>query len=570
MSNTNIAPDYISNTVSQKSFSEGMDMVSADTAINPNGYNWSINLRPRFGFNDPIKKHVKLQNVPPGKKQGLVAVGNVLILFVAGSAYYQLDGVSTWTLLSPFSMDVTATEYYTAVVPASYINYKRNLLNPADYTKVGVNANFRINGTPAALVVQDGVSQPWLIIFDGAVPLARQCKSYADWGSTLDTDNNVEYVPIGKQMFYHTDGQLFIVSRDGLSVYRSITGRPLDFMINVDVNGNKLPLEQDGGATSVSFAFDYEPITYIGPVNIPSSFVLATAHNVRVITLDYVNTIFSEPRFYESAKIQAGVVNHKSFTEILGGYAFVTFDSAVTFDAVQQLKFQGRNSIFSLALSKLLKGIKQTKPCVTNWNNYCLFNLDTIWGNAIAVYDLLLQKWVSLDITDVTLVKNFAQVESLTETRLYALTNLDDVYQMFADDTETYMAQLKTKAYVSDDTGIEHQSQHLRLMFDGASYDGTCRVIEYVDEQKSSNDITKDLRESISGINFPVKPPVIPSNNSRVDNPSYSFTQGLMGKKLSFIIQWNNNARLLEFQLTTTWKKSMSSVKETERVYARS
>lgn len=567
MSNTIPAPEYLSNISIQKSFSSGMNMISSDTAIAEDGYLWGINVRPRFGFQDPIPRHVKLTGLPPGNKQGLVSVGNVLILFAAGSAYYQLDGQTIWTLISPFAMSQDVDEYFTAVVPASYINYKRNLLNPADYTKVGVNANFKINGTPAALVVQDGVSQPWLIIFDGAVPLARQCKSYADWGSTLDVTNNQEYVPIGKQMFYHTDGQLLIVARDGLSVYRSITGRPLDFMVAVDINGDKLPLEQDGGATQVSFAFDYEPITYIGPINIPSSFIIATAHTVRIITLDYANTIFGEPRFFESGNIQAGVVNHKSFIEILGGYAFMTFDSAVTFDAVQQLKFAGRNSIFALSLAKILKDVKQTKSCVTTWSNYALFNIDTVWGNAVAVYDMLLSKWVSIDITEVTLVKNFAQVESLAQTRLYALTSLGDVFYMFGSTTETYMAQTRTRSFVATETNTEHKCQHLRVMFNGGTTDGICRVIEYVDEQAYTNDVDKPLPASISGVTYPVKPPVIPSTKNRVDNPTYSFTEGLMGKKLSYIIQWTNNARLIEFELTTSWKKSLISNKETNSVY---
>jgi len=375
-------------------------------------------------------------------------------------------------------------------------------------------------------------------------------------------------------MILFNGNTLFIVAPDGLSVYRSITGRPLDFMVIVDTNGNKLSTELDGGASKASFAADFNIITCLANINIPDSFIYATAYDVRIIIADYVNTIFGEPVFKVSAQIQAGIVNQYSELEILGDYCFIDFEGIVSFDAVQQLKFNGRNSIFSLPLTKLLHKIKQKTPVCIAFDNYALFNLDTVWGNLIAAYDILLQKWVSFDITDVLDVKQFAIVETEDASKLYCITKFDEVYRMFdPNNSKTYLAQLHTKAFCAGETDTEIKCQKVRLFFNGGTYAGTSTVIEYVDEKNVSdslgnpiNRVSKKLEAAIAGILYPVRPPVIPNSISRVDNPTFNFSKGLTGKKLSYIIQWDNDARLVEFQTTISWKKSDSSLKESNQV----
>jgi hypothetical protein len=130
-------------------------------------------------------------------------------------------------------------------------------------------------------------------------------------------------------------------------MYQSVSGRPLDFMVNVDINGNKNILEANGGADSVSFSFDFDQITGIYTSNATDIFIYTTANKTRLIALDYDSTIFGEPTYREAVPaINAGAVNDKSIIEVLGDFIGIGKESLVSFNAVQQLKLEAKNSIF--------------------------------------------------------------------------------------------------------------------------------------------------------------------------------------------------------------------------------
>lgn len=552
----------------QKDFSGGIDLVSSDTQIADNAYLWLVNARQRFGTVDPIKKHVLQEDVPAGLKQGIISVGNILIAFVSGFAYYKEIGTSNpWVQLANFLMASTVKQYYTEAVPASTFNFVRKA-NENLKAPITVTTNFKVAGTPQCVVVQDGVNQPWIIIYDDVNQQfsARETKRYVDWQNLSTTADDREYVPIGKQMLY-TDGILFIVAKDGKSIYRSVTGRPLDFMVNVDPDGNKMPTESEGGAATVSFAFDFDYITCIAPSNTPSSFILATAKTTRIVSMDFNNTIFDEPTF-TALPINIGIVNQFSIVEVLGDFAVVDYEGVKGFNAVLQLKFRGRNTNFSLQMSKLIKGIKQTSSACVNFNNYCLFNITTVYGNVIAVYDNLINKWVAFDVTEISNVKQFVVVETDTESRLFCITEQDELWEMFAG-TTTYVPMVRTKSYIATEADVEHKGQFLRAVFSHSTYDGTATVMELVDEAESSqNRETKDLKIANNGIRYAVRPPVMPSTDQRVDNPTFSMSQGLTGKKISYIISWTNDAKLVEFKIQTSEMKSMVAQKFQQQTYS--
>jgi len=568
----------------QKLFSS-LDLLSSDNKIADTDYQWMINARQRFGVVEPIKKHKDLtQSLPAGVKQGIYAIGNVLLAFVSGKAYLQQDGQTSWAQVANFQMSADAVQYWTQSVPASSFNFVRkaatNIQSP-----ITVTTDFKVSGTPSCIVVQDGVSQPWLIIYDtiNQVYTSRAAKTFSDWSNTSGNLNDREYVPIGKQMMYMNQ-TLFIVSPDGKSVYRSITGRPLDFMINVDTDGNKATSEALGGAATVSFAMDFDFITCIQPVNIQDSFVYGTARNTRLVTADYTNTIFGEPTFKSSPPLTVGIVNQYSFVDILGDYACIDFDGVKSFNAVQNQKFRGRNSIFSLMISKLVKlnankKIKQRNPICINFNDYCLFNLDTRYGNLLAVYDTLSSNWVSFDITELSQIKQFAIVETLTESKLYAITYLDELFQVFGDEDNTEVAMVKTRAYTSaepasDDpryplyeTSVEHKSDNMHLFFDAGTVEGNVTLIEYVDEQeKIENRETQALKLPNNGVFYPVRPPVKPNSDQQVNHVTFSLTTGLLGKKISYIIIWDNDANLNEFQVKTSKQNLQVSSQQQQQI----
>jgi len=559
-----------------------LNLLASDTALSQGEYLWLINARQRFGYNEPILKHQDLTDgLPVGKVQNITGVGNTLLAFVGGLAYYKQDGDTAWTRLQDFAMDGLVDQYWTQAVPESNMHFVRKAATNIN-SPINLTTDFKVSGTPQCVVVQDGITQPWLIIYDtvNQVFTARQSHDYAQWSNVSQDLNDREYVPIGKQMAF-IDGILFIVSSDGTKVFRSITGRPLDFMVIVDFNGNKLSDPLQGRADNVAFQFDSDIITCLQATSIPQSFIYGTARNTRICTFDYTITIFGEPRFSVTTKLTSGIINQYAVVDILNDTASIDFDGVRSFNAVQQLRFRGRNSVFSLSISKLLKTsatkkIKQTRSVCVSFDDYAIFNLDTRYGNIMCIYDTLYEKWVALDITVVSQIKQFAIVETLTTSKLYAITWNDELFQLFAGPT-TETAMLKTKAYTASEpsnegglktTTIEHKSTYLRLMFNSGTFDGRCTVLETVDEQLSANNTeTKPLKGVVSGVKFPVRPPIRPDTDQQVDNPMFSLTEGLRGKKISCIIIWNNDAQLIEYEYSSDNTGAQTSGKQQQQVY---
>lgn len=559
--------------ISQISFADGLDFLSANTEINRNGYYYLVNARQRFGNIEANKKPLEITSVPAGKKQGIITLGNVQFVFVAGKCWWNVDGSDTWTQVSNFNMDATVDRYYSIAVPVGNIGYIRKLTAGGT---LGINKTYdtTINGTPASILVQDGINQPYIIIFEAATGTvtSRKTLTYAQW---LNDTTHREYVPIGKQMMI-IDAKLFIVSVDAKNVYHSISGRYLDFMINIDVNGNKLATESQGGAISVSFNFDSDDITCITPTNIPSSFIYGTARNTRVITLDYTKTIFGEPTYYVAEINSLGIVNQDSVIDILGDTAIIDFEGVKSFNAVKQLKVEGDNSIFSLQLAKLLKDKKQYRCRATSFNNFAIFNLDTTWSNIFAIYDTILQRWVALDITDVYAVKQFAEVITPSSRKLYAINVQDKLFQLYAS-TDRETAQLATRAYcatVNSSPGISYgqaevtyvqKSEYLKLAFVDGSTDTTVTVTEMADGIKSAF-LQKDLPANLAGLKFPLRFPFI-FNSKRTSEPlTFNLKDSQKGHRLTYIIQWASDAKLQAINLKTSDEMPTVSLKEQERI----
>ena len=243
------------NTFYQKTFNGGMDTLSSDTQVAENAYVQLINGRTRFGGVRPCKKHIELTNLPGGNIQGCCSVGDILIVFINGFAYRRKEGTEAWIEMLEVRLKSYADEVFTQAVPVSYMNFKRTG-NEDVHADIKLIENFKVNGTPACVVCQDGETQPYLISYDDVTQQVHvtQSKSFYGWKNTVE---DRQYVPIGKEMAY-IGGVLYIVSPDRKMLYRSITGRPLDFMINVDKDGNRKQTEEWGGAATTAFAFDFD------------------------------------------------------------------------------------------------------------------------------------------------------------------------------------------------------------------------------------------------------------------------------------------------------------------------
>lgn len=555
----------------QTTFIDGLDMLASDYQVSQGGYQYLINARQRLGRIKPINKPREVAGLPSGKKQGIIAIGNINIAFIAGKAYYNVDGSSAWLRILQFAMSSTVDKYWSIDVPAGTVNYNRKLQTSGDAAQVIRKMyDVTIDGTPAAILVQDGINQPWVIIYDETSNSfsARVTQDYDEW----DVDGIREYVPIGRQMCI-VDEKLLIQSVDKKKVYQSVSGRYLDFMVNITADGDKLPTEAQGGALSVSYAFDADEITCLTASDIPSSFIYGTKRNVRIITLDYTFTLFGEPRPYVSAIVEVGAVNQDSVVDILGDFAIVDFEGVKSFNAVKQLQNEGNNSIFSLQLTKLLDGVKQRRPIAINFDNYSLFNLDTTFGNIIIVFDNILRKWVALDITEAFAIKEFSIVETTTERKLYAITESNKMFQLYSSDTETEAPQLKTRAFVAQgqDGSVQvmygQKSEILKLYFHGGTVDGYAYVSEYVDGESSIFKLKKELPAHSAGFGFPMTFPITFSNKPTSEPITFNLRDGKKGHRIHFIIQWDTDATLQAIELQTADDVPVVSKLQQERSY---
>lgn len=545
----------------QRNFSAGINQLDDDTEIADNEYRLLINGRQRFGEVVPIKQSVEVTLPRDGNVQGGICTGNTTIIFIDGRAYYRIGLTGGWIRIADFQMDETARRLWAIAVPKSSKDYVRKLNGSAN-NPIIINANVTISGNPAGIVVQDGINQPWLIQFNAVAQafVARELHTYSEWSNTSLTADDREYVPIGKQMMFLNE-KLYIVAPDGLSIYQSVTGRPLDFMVNVDSNGNKLSDASLGGAASVSFAFDSDEITCIQTTNITDTFLYATRFNVRLISLDYSNTIFGEPRYSQAQQITAGILNDVSVVDVLGDTTFIDGDGIKSFNGVMNYRVEGRNSIFSLGAAKLLNGLVQTaiQAATASFDNYAIYYCKTMYGKAMLIYDMLRQKWVSLDISNVVDVKQFLVFDNGTETQLLAVTS-NGLFELYNSDSYE-MAQLHLKVLSPENVKKEHKGYTVQPVFRGATDAGILQVQEYADGQFSAR-LTNTIEDSTQAMIWPLIFPIGFSSRPNARNNVLVFDKGKAGKKLAYVILWNTDAGLMSVKITTSEVEPQSALRQ--------
>jgi hypothetical protein len=545
----------------QKAFDGCINQLSNDTELADNEYRLLINGRQRHGRIQPVKKSTIVTGLPAGNHQALISVGNTLVAFVAGLAYYRVHGTTVWIQISGFAMDATARRLWTIAVPKSsrdYVRYRDNSMN----NPIIINTDFNVAGNPAGIVVQDGLNQPWLIQFNAVSQtfIARETKTYAQWANTSVTADDREYVPIGKQMFFLNE-KLYVLAPDSKSIYQSVTGRPLDFMVNVDNAGNKLAAEAQGGASSVSFAFDSDDITIIKDVNITDTFIYGTAKTVRLITLDYNNTILGEPTYRRAQILDVGILNDQCLVDVLGDYCFTDNDGIKSFNAVQNYRVEGKNSIFSAQIDRLISPRVQVTnlAAAIGFDNYGLFYVNTRYGRGIAVYDTLRPGWVSLDITEIQEIKQFCVLANGAVNILYAVT-ADAIWEMYTSDSRE-TAQLHLKSLMPDNVTMEHKGHWVKPIFRGATMDGRVEVQEYVDEQYSTREL-RDTTNSVMAMKWPLIFPVGFNSLPNAYNNAVIVDKGLGGKKIAYVILWNTDAALHTVKVVTSEQEAVSALQQ--------
>jgi hypothetical protein len=515
-----------------------MNLLDADTDISDEEYLTAFNVLNRDGGLEPVNADMEIGKGISGIKQGVYSIGAYLVVFSGGKAYYKVPGSDDFTIIEGFEMSSTVERVYVAFVPASITNSRRYLTNASDNTSLLHDPSVLVQGSPQSLVVQDGVSQPLLIFIDeaGAVK-TRKTNTYDTW-----TTDNREYVPIGLDMAF-IDGILFVLSPDRTRLYRSVTGRPLDFVVNVTTTGDK-----GGNAETTKYAISYANTISLFVLSNTSFLACTDAPFSYVITLNRERTIFGEPTFIREDLFSPSAVNSFSVMEILGDTVLITQRGVRSFNASRQNRIESENAVFSKKIARAFKISTNERVLQDNlsssivYDDYALFSLNSIYGPIIAIYDTLNEVWSSF----VTLSNSAGKVKQFAsliphEDEIYAITTDDKILKLFSgDDLNAFVA---TKRYAFDDLKMKQKLNVAQVVIEGQLSDSTITVAGVVNNKVAeikSRALVKGEEQPIHSTEFPYTDGI-----DGINSPVFDFSSNpKIGWKIGYNISWGGGGVL--------------------------
>jgi len=473
----------------QSSFSGGMNLLGDDSRLQPNQYRVGFDLTNRYDTLDPVLASVQDTAIPKGIIQEITTFGNFVIAFVSGYAYYRYYSQTQWTKIVRFSMDALAPRYWTKAIPVATTNYIRiaasatlssnTYSNPAGSIITNQVAGASAGNLPG-LLVQDNINQPQFIFLDSnGNPTCRTTQNYEQWmisytdatNTVVATDPNLkipmdyrEYVPIGNTMDWDND-ILYVASQDGNSIYRSVSGRPLDFVVNVvnTLAANAAPTQitnsnginitvpaftqiPGGDATTTAYSVGVGGITCLRALSSGGVFVAAGDANFNVTLNQTPNapTLFGEYRFNRKYLFEATCLSDRAIFDSIGDTRFIDLTGVRSFNAIQQQLNEGRNLPFTANVQAAFGN--DTNPIIQSpaasaailYNDYEYYAVDTIFGPAILKYDTINSCWVSFDLqqTNGVAIKQFAKIE-LAVRQLFAVTIDNKLWVLYSSNTTT-------------------------------------------------------------------------------------------------------------------------------------
>jgi hypothetical protein len=393
-----------------------------------------VNGRVRRGTVKPVRAPVEITASLPttGNVQGLYDFDTYLLVFIDGRAYVRqmLPESPTWTAIADLQMSITAAEIYVELVPESTVNLARS----AGSSSANVNLGSPVAPSPQCLIVCDGVTQPWIVFADGG---ARVTKTYSQW----NTDDR-EYVPVMKFPTL-VNGILYGVMSDSrgkfTQIVRSVSGRPLDFMVVIDPDGLKVsPVEATHGAKATATNVSFAELTALKRINgVDGAFLACTLRSSFLVIPDYDRLIFGEHQWRQQFLFNIGAISPFAIADMLGDTAVVYPGGIRTFNGVAQSKFEGKNAPLSQAIQDLLGDTNQITAAAVEFDNYVGFGVNTVHGPGIVWWDSSIGVFVAFDSTfGVGAVKQFASVVTPTRQRLFFRTESGKIYEAFAGEPQ--------------------------------------------------------------------------------------------------------------------------------------
>jgi len=521
--------------VHRKNFSGGLNYKDGAEKIAPNEYPLLRNGRVRDGNIVPTRRPLLLTGINAERFQGSYGVENFLLVAADGFIYWKdfavEDGAFNLFYSSsgePLRMHPTAEIHFQAVA-ASSMNRARVL--DGTYANDPINQGAIVNGSPACIVITDGLNQPTVVFPDGTW---RRAATYEQW-----TPDNREYIPIGTFMYY--DGvTLYMVSPNGDKLFRSVSGRPLDFVIVIDdtTGGNKA-----ADANDSAFKFTYGSLSCIGPLYSRGDFFGSTRTEGFRLKLDFENLYFGEPSL-KRIPLATGCINNYAFTTVNGDNIFVDGGGIKSFNAVESEQTKASTSPFSRTIQKLFDGAMQETPVAITLNDYSYFSVMTVFGHAIMVYDSHLNAFVSLDHDDdVVDIIRFSVVDTMTSQKLIVCTTTG-VYCY--DESE----EVSEVGFYWGDILIGNLKQQgstirLKALFANVLTSGTVTVTDYVDG-KAINTFARSINSEVTELaeaSFEMPLPVSDVRTTKQKEFIYEGTQ-VQGSRLAYWISWNFNGEL--------------------------
>lgn len=469
-----------------------------------------------------------------------------------------VTGVSSSTLI-PFW-----EECYVLEIPEGFETTARTGNGPKSAPTYGVLLN---DQSPSGVLVTInvpigfGLSTSQVALIDsGGVPLTVN-NSPSLWNKTT----NREYVPTGCRGLAYLDGILFWVSSDGLRIFRSVQGRPLDFVVNINNAG-------DMGSTSpaveetTAYAVSANPITCIRALTTGQLFV-ATRYESYFVTLNYDDLIFGEVTFNKSPAFKTGVVNQDCLVELPDDLALIAPDGGIrSFNAVMQNKWRGRNSVFSLKIDKILSKISQASlsngwyehPSCVVFDNYAFFSVRTLYGMSVMVYDTLTQAWVSRDsywsdtqtaawIDKYSQIRNFAVADLTTEFELWGQTGYS-VYKLLSSNT-LLSCVVYPRAVCTQQPSAKGKLKAVYCIFEDGTDADLITLTEYVDG-KVGESLVEKLQILPGGISYPVGYPVLWNTTRTLNDVRFNFDlSGNRGWVFQIKLKWPGKAKLAYLEM---------------------
>ena len=532
------------------------------------------NGRVRYGSLAPVMSPKDISTgLPLGKRQGLRIVGDFLFVFINGRCFFRdlTSAETTFFGISGFQMSATADRIYTALLPGSTVNFKRETdeqENPSSLIKL----TDPIAPSPVVIICQDGASRP-MLIFD--INHVDEASDIEDWNK----DTNREYVPVGLDMVY-LEGKLFVLSPSRKEIYQSVSGRPLDFVVAVDNEGNKLSDLPSNGieASRLSHAVDFEEITGLDlvPNNLaiqsvigtdPQDFFLAyTRDKTHVVVLDYLRTIYGEPTFRTRFLFPTAPINQFSGADLLGDHGFIDISGLKSFNSISSFGEEGVNSEFSKSFDKYFKEtLVQDVTAAESHDNYAFFAVKTVYGYKIIVFDNLTKRFIALDDWGLASpIFQFAAAKIDKIRRLFFMTDDSRVYEAFAG-ADVLQRIFFTKEFIGQEGMVSIKPTLVKVFTQNCKKSGTIILTEYVDRLKGSSKseiIAKNITNEF------IEPPYGLANEDSVVSVDYGLIETRSGVKCSVKLDFTLDVEIFMVEIYYTGIISKLGLEQQQKAYA--